>query len=181
MPEENTTAQNQKKGGGKKKSVIISIVIGAIIVLVILIVALILLLRNTGEKEEVKRQVITQETVEQEIAAATEDVRDVPESYIVTQNSDWVFPTWDTPSANAYVENDANNETPVYFDLVLDSTGETIYSSPILMQGATFSGFALDKELPAGTYTCTLVYHLVDDEQNTLTTTSVGTSIQVQQ
>jgi hypothetical protein len=179
MPEETKTAQNKKKGGGEKK-VIIGVSLAGVAV-VIGVVAF-LLLHKPQEEEDNKREVISPASVDQVIDEIQSTSRaDVPQSFIVTQNSEWIFPTWDSPSTNAYVENDNNNETPVYFDLIMDDAEDPIYSSPVLEQGVSFTGFALDKEVPAGTYSCTVVYHLVDEEQNTLTTSRIGTTIIIQE
>jgi hypothetical protein len=55
-----------------------------------------------------------------------------------------------------------------------------VYSSPILELGAVLDEIKLDVDLEAGAYPCTVVYHLVDEEQNTLTTVNIGLNITVQ-
>jgi hypothetical protein len=79
-----------------------------------------------------------------------------------------------------YVENVTDNETPVYFDLIVDETGETVYSSPVLELGAKLEKIKLDTPLEKGDYSCTMVYHLVDENQNTLTTVNVGVTVVVE-
>jgi len=179
MPEENTTAQNQKKGGGKKKVIIVT---GVIVVLLAVIGVLLFLLlyKPPVEDEGPRRDVVAPDSVEDFVTEIEEStLSDIPQSYIVTQNSDWIFPSADQPTINAYIENDEDNETAVYFDLILASTGEVIYSSPVLERGARLEGFTLTKPLENGSYECYVEYHLIDEDQNTLTTSTVGVTIQV--
>jgi Na+-transporting NADH:ubiquinone oxidoreductase subunit NqrC len=174
-----TPTQKNGKGGIKL------VVIGIIVVICILIGAIVVLAGklNKATKEEPKEQknVITAENVEEVVDEWIDESQNkkVPEYFTVVQNTEWTFPDGNTESTNASVENDAENETPVYFDVIVDETGETVYSSPILELGAKLEKFKLDKALGAGTYSCTIIYHLVDEEQNELTTVNVGTTITV--
>jgi hypothetical protein len=43
--------------------------------------------------------------------------------------------------------------------------------------GATLENIKLDVDLDAGAYPCTMIYHLVDDKQNTLTTVNIGLNL----
>jgi len=101
-------------------------------------------------------------------------------NYTFKQSSDWVFPDGSSESTNAYVENSTDNETPMYFDLQVDKTGDIVYSSPVLELGAKIQNFKLDKPLEKGTYECTIIYHLIDDDQNELTHVNVGVNIKVE-
>lgn len=183
---QNTTSK--EKGDGRKKVTIgVLVVVIAVLSCSVIVMANLLIKgrneANQTEKQAERKSVVTAENVDevlenmQQIADTPEDV---PQSYIVTQNAEWIFPDGDSPSTNAVVENDSLNETPVYFDLTIDETGEVIYSSPILELGAKINAFSLEKPLDAGTYSCTVVYHLVDENQNELTTVNVGTSVIVE-
>jgi cytoskeletal protein RodZ len=182
-----------KKGGGK------GLIIGGVILIIVLLLVVIILLLTKSKNNDVipetqpvsesavennaneERSVITAENAEEAVTEMLADLpTNIPTSYTVTQNSDWNFPDGASASSNAYVENDPSNETPVYFDIVVDETGETVYSSPVLELGAKLENIKLDKELPQGTYPCTMTYHLVDDQQNTLTTVSVGVNLVIE-
>jgi cytoskeletal protein RodZ len=182
-----------KKGGGK------GLIIGGVVLIVILLlVVIILLIARSQNNEQIpeaqpvsagtvessaedQRSVITAENAEEAVTEMlTGTPKNIPTSYTVTQNSDWNFHDGASASTNAYVENDPSNETPVFFDIVVDETGETVYSSPVLELGAKLESIKLDKELPQGTYPCTMTYHLVDDKQNTLTTVSVGVNLVIE-
>lgn len=174
MDSENKTENTEKKGGRRGVVIVIGIVVLAVIAGII-----IFMLLNKKPVDE-SRKVIAPDTAEDVVKEIlTPNDSNIPKSYTVTQNSEWVFPDGKSESTNAYVENDKENETDVYFDLIEDESGEVIYSSPVLQRGAAVENFKLDKALDAGSYNCTVEYHLVDDKQNTLTTTSVGVSITI--
>ena len=131
-------------------------------------------------QENGPRAVVTAEgavEVLDQIVASTPDV--IPQYYTVIQTSDWTFTDGGASSVDSYVENSTDNTTPIYFDVFLSDTGELVYSSPVLELGAKIGGFGLDKTLESGSYECIVEYHLVDDEQNTLTTVSVAVDITV--
>jgi Na+-transporting NADH:ubiquinone oxidoreductase subunit NqrC len=174
-----TPTQKNGKGGIKL------VVIGIIVVIAILVGTIVVLASklNKTTKEEPKetKDVVTAENVEEVIEEWVNESEDkhIPQYYTITQNTEWSFDDGSSPSNNAFVTNDVGNESPVYFDVIVDATNETIYSSPILELGASIEKFKLDKKLEKGDYNCTLIYHLVDENQNELTTVSVGTIIHV--
>jgi len=100
-------------------------------------------------------------------------------SYEARMNVDWEFERWDKPSINAYVENAPSNTRTVYFDLRLDDTNELIYSSPYIPVGANLAEFTLDKHVTAGEYAAIVIYHLVDDEYNELSTVAVAVKLRI--
>lgn len=170
--------QKSRKGGTRL------VVIGIVVVIAILIGVIAVLvnkLNNTTKVEQQeKKSVITAENIE-EVLEDMEDLPDyIPKNYTVKQSSDWVFPDGSSESTNAYVENSTDNETPMYFDLQVDKTGDIVYSSPVLELGAKIQNFKLDKPLEKGTYECTIIYHLIDDDQNELTHVNVGVNIKVE-
>lgn len=100
--------------------------------------------------------------------------------YRTKMNVEWVFDTWDSPSENAYVANSGSNTRTVYFDVILNDTQQTVYSSPYIPVGRELTDFALDEPLAAGIYGATVVYHLVDDDNAELTTVSVSVTLYIQ-
>ena len=178
---------NENKGVEKAKGGMKFVVIAIVIVIALLLAVIGVLdskLSQSGKVEEPKEQksVITAENAQEVIEEWVSEDEDkyVPQYFTVVQNTDWTFADGASPSINASVENDAENETPVYFDVVVDDTGETVFSSPVLELGAKIEKFELDKPLEKGDYVCTVVYHLVDEEQNELTTVNVGTTIHIE-
>lgn len=94
----------------------------------------------------------------------------------------WHFETGDGVSRDAYVQNLPENTNDVYFDLFLaGQETESIYQSPVIPRGSELTEIALDKPLEAGTYDCVLIYHLVDEEQKTISTLRVAVVIVVEE
>jgi hypothetical protein len=120
--------------------------------------------------------VITEDNVEefQDLGEPVEDGY-----YEARMSVEWDFDTWDTPSTNAYVANAESNTRNMYFDVIINSTGEQIFSSPYIPVGSALRNFALDTQLAAGTYEATVVYHLVDDNNEEVTTVSVAVTIKI--
>lgn len=182
MSKGETPTQNSGKGGTKLVIIGVIIVVFAILIGVIVVLASNLNQTTQTTKEEPKEQksVITADNVE-EVLEDFADIPDyIPKNYTVKQSSDWIFPDGTSESTNAYVENSTENETPVYFDVQVDETGEIVYSSPILDLGAHIQNFALDKSLEKGNYVCTVIYHLIDENQKELTTVNIGVNIEVE-
>ena len=99
--------------------------------------------------------------------------------YAVKMTNDWVFDTTDSPSRNVYVENSTLNNHTVYFDLVLPGTDELIYSSPYMPVGTFIDSITLETALSPGEYEPIVVYHLVDDDGNVLSTLSVKVTLRI--
>lgn len=111
--------------------------------------------------------------IQESVAAPVEDGY-----YVTSMSIDWHFDG--LTSEDAYVENAVENTRTVYFDLFRLDTSELIYSSPYIPVGEKLSGVVLDKEVEPGTYDTILVYHLVDDDKNELSTLSIALTIYVE-
>ena len=156
---------------------------GVIIVLLGAVVAL-LLGRGDGvidtQEKEKRNMVVNEENIKEVLENMAEKDKVRPGRYQVTMNSTWRFADGSSPSENAYVENVANNTNDVYFDLMLADTEEVILKSPIIPRGGYMKNITLDKDLDAGTYKCVLVYHLIDEEQNTLSTINMSVTLVIE-
>jgi len=180
--------KHNKLGGDSKKSRTKYTVIIALSVMFIVIAVLIalLVLRKPPVDDESspishlggRGTVVTEENARDILDELQKPIDDA--SYTCSMSMEWTFESWDTPSKDAYVENDSSNSRTVYFDVYLDDEDgnaiidELIYSSPYIPVEAELSGFALQKEVPSGRHTATVVYYLVDDDANVLTDVSVG-------
>ena len=188
------TDKTEKKGRSaeekQKNRALVIICIAAVIIIIALVIVIIMMMsRGPGhygeggsqgnEPDERRRPVLITEDNIEEIANQTEQPEEVPMRYRVTMNSTWEFEDGKSESENAYVENSESNETPVYFDVVRNDTGETIYQSPVIPVGEHLDSVTLDEELEAGSYECTLTYHLIDDDQNTLTTVNMWLMVEI--
>ncbi len=160
------------------------LIICAVVILALLVTVVVLLTRGNGgtvaEEETPKRDVVVNEDNAEEIAEEIINRETVaPGTYQVTMNSTWNFQNGTAASDNAYVENSTANTNPVYFDLEMTDTEEAIYESPVIPVGNYLDGIKLDTDLDAGTYDCVLTYHLVDEEQNTLSTLRMAVTVVV--
>lgn len=176
-------SESEKKvadGGAKKKpstSTIIAIV--AVIVILILVAVIVYILFGKKDEPDVqgKATFITEENAQDIIESANQPTED--SAYTATMTNEWTFENGKASAENFYVKNTENNSRTVYFDLALDDTGEVIYSSPYLEVGAEMNAMTLDKDLEAGDYRAIMTYHLVDDEQEELTTVAVAVVIHI--
>lgn len=133
------------------------------------------------EAEPVNRNVVVNEENIEEILAELDEKEAVPVGYYETiMNSTWNFVRGDAPSSNAYVENAKANTNSVCFDITLEDTEETIYESPILPVGSHLENITLDSNLSKGTYDCIVTYHLLDEENISISTLKVTLTIIVE-
>lgn len=168
------------------RGLMIACIAGAIVIVVLVCVIVVMMNAKNGvseaENAEEKRPVVVTPENAEEVAEQIlnqEEPEGVPLHYQVTMNSTWEFEDGKSESENAYVANSKENETAVYFDVVRNDTQETIYQSPVIPAGEELGSITLDQDLDAGEYECTLTYHLIDDEQNTLTTVNMWVMIRV--
>ena len=122
------------------------------------------------EEEQIRRDVIVNEENVEEVIRELEAPRVRPGNYEVKMNTTWHFPDGVSPSTDAYVENVTANTNDVFFDVELSDTDEVIYESPILPRGTHTNEIVLMRDLDPGEYPCRIIYHLVDDNQKTLST-----------
>ena len=166
-----------QKQENKKKGIIVAGVAAAAIIVVLLGVVIYLLVNRSAEPEEEEKRnvVVTPENVEQVLEEIVEEKEAVaPGYYTVTMNTTWHFATGKEASYDAVVENVEANTNDVYFDIVLESDEERVlYKSPVIPLGGRLQEITLDEDLDAGTYDCVVIYHLIDEEQNTLSTLRV--------
>lgn len=173
-----TANSNQAEKKGRKKTVGIVILV---VVILVLVGVIFYLLMSRKPEEERRNVVVTPDNVD-EVLEQMEDQEFVePGYYAVTMSYDWHFATGDAVSEDAYVENVKENTNAVYLDLFLASDEENaIYKSPVIPVGSSLQDIVLDKKLDAGTYDCVAVYHLVDDDQNTISTLRVTVTVVIE-
>lgn len=158
---------------------------GGVVILALLGVIIFLITgrQNPAEKEPVKRNIVVNENnaesvAEEMIEEAQEFVE--PGYYTVSMDTDWHFSKGDAVSDDAWVDNLVENTNDVYFDVFLaENEEEAIYQSPVIPRGSYLEQIALDKPLEKGIYDCVIVYHLVDEEQETVSTLRVAFTITV--
>lgn len=180
--------KEQKQKEQRKGGLVFSVTAVAVIVIALLlgfIVYLLMTSRNATQEEERRNVLITPENVEsvvQEMKEKQEQETNAPGYYTVTMNPSWHFASGSGPSDDAAVVNAETNTNDVYFDVVLAENEEkVIYQSPVIPIGGRLEDIALDEPLEAGSHECVVIYHLVDGEQNTLSTLRVALTIVVDQ
>lgn len=173
MTEITKERENEKKKGR------VFLIIGLIVVIAVLLGVIAFLLK---EDEPQKRNVVvTPENAEEVAAQMAEEDYTEPGYYTVNMATEWHFSKGDAVSEDARVDNIAGNTNPVYFDLFLaGEEEEPIYQSPVIPVGSFLEKITLDKPLDAGTYDCVMVYHLVDEEQETISTLRVTVQVIVE-
>lgn len=168
----------------EKKNGKIIIIVGAIVIIVLLGVVIFLLASGKENKEEPeKRNIVVNESNAESVAAQMlEEGQEFvePGYYTVSMDTDWHFGKGDAVSDDAWVDNLIENTNDVYFDVFLvENEDEAIYQSPVIPRGSYLEQIALDKPLEKGVYDCVIVYHLVDEEQETISTLRVAFTITV--
>lgn len=171
-----TVSSNQARK--KKKGGLNGVGITILIIIILILIGVIAFLLLHKPKEEQRNVVVTPDNVEDVIAQMEDKDFVEPGYYTVSMNYDWHFPSGDSTSSDAYVENAIDNTNAVYFDLFLASEEENaIYKSPIIPVGSSLHDITLDTGLDTGTYDCIMVYHLIDDDQNTISTLRVTVTV----
>jgi hypothetical protein len=184
-------SQKTSGNGSNKTLIILGIVVGIVFIAMAATIVILVLGKNKTEStttpteasaEPKKREVLITEENVQEVVEQMEEIEYVPPGYYtVTQNYEWHFPDGNSASTDAHVENLPENTNDVYFDLFLaDDEDNPIYQSPVIPLGAVLEKFKLDTALEAGTYDCIMVYHLVDSNQDEISTVSMTVTVIVE-
>ena len=178
------------EGANKKNPLVAVLIVGVVVVAALLGVIVFLLL---GRGNDAPAPVVVNNAPEQRAIVVNEDnAEEIVDSiinepttpigyYEVNMNFTWNFPDGQSPSSNAYVENNVTNSSAVYFDVFLqEDESVTLYESPILPRGMHVNEITLAQDLDAGTYPCVIVYHLIDDQQRTTSTLRLTMEIVVE-
>ena len=96
-------------------------------------------------------------------------------------SSTWTFEDAASESPNSYVANVESNRHALYFDVYEEQTDELLYSSPILPVGSEIRNIKLDKELPVGDYDAVVMYTLVNEDYEEVSTAGFRIKISIKQ
>lgn len=177
---DNEHSSKMQKNGANKMLILVAVLLVVVVALAGVVIFLITRPKEVEQKGPMggRGTVITEDNVS-DVEAEAATAAQVPENHYVTSMSiDWHFSG--KTSTDAYIANAVENTRTVYCDLYLKDTGEMIYSSPYIPVGEELKGVTLDKELEPGTYDTILVYNLVDDEEEVLSTLSIALTIYIQ-
>lgn len=178
VKKEKSSQGEEKKDSNKTMMIIMGAVIA---VMAGVIVVLAMRKPAEEEREPMRNVVVTPDNLDEVIEQINERDFTMPGYYTVNMATEWHFPKGDDVSYDARVDNLAENTNNVYFDVFLASDETTpIYQSPVIPIGGFLELIALDVPLEMGTYDCVMVYHLVDDAQETISTLRVAFTIIVE-
>ncbi len=178
---------NQRESARKKRrNVIIMIVVAFVVLVAALVTCIVLLLTKQKEEPMQESQSVTRSTVLDRGFVDEDNAGDVIDEmtekvskgmFECKMTTAWTFDDGKSTSPNAYVANVENNLYTLYFDVYEESTNELLYSSPMLPVGTELKNFKLDKELAAGEYDAVVMYTMVDE--NLEEVSSVGFKVTI--
>lgn len=165
------TSENQSK----KKVIIIT---AFVILLVALVVCVVLLLkRNEEAKDPLERGFVEEDNADDIMDDMADKVAEG--MFECKMSTTWTFEDADSVSQNAYVANVESNRYTICFDVYQTDTNELLYSSPLLPVGTELNDVKLEKELSAGDYDAVVMYTLVDENNEEVSTVGFNITISV--
>lgn len=176
---------NQKEPAGKNRRNIIIIAIVFAALVAALVICIVLLLKKKEEPAQESGNA-SQSTVldrgfvdESNAGEIMDEMSDkISEGmFECKMTTTWTFDDGKSESPNAYVANVENNLYTLYFDVYEESTNELLYSSPMLPVGTELKNFKLDKELAAGEYDAVVMYTMVNEDLEEVS--SVGFKVMI--
>ncbi|MBE5871407.1 MAG: hypothetical protein E7294_09130 [Lachnospiraceae bacterium] len=181
--------ESEKQNQSPKKGGKVAIVVGIVVIIALLGVIVFLLLKEqkledqVAEKQETPKRdvVVTQDNVDEVVDDMVNQEYVEPGYYSVSMSTEWHFETGEVASNDAFVENVPENTNDVYFDVFLKEDESTpILQSPVIPRGGKMESIKLDTPLEKGTHDCVMVYHLIDENQNTVSTLRFGFKIVIE-
>lgn len=155
--------------------------VAAIVIIGVLVGVIVYLLNPEEEQQEKRNVVVTPDNVEEVVDNMISAEFVEPGYFETSMTNIWHFSDGAAVSEDAYVQNVVGNTNDIYFDVVLaDDEEHFIYKSPVIPRGSSLEQIALDEDLDAGTYDCVMIYHLVDEDQNTISTLRIGITVIVE-
>ena len=176
--------QNTKRpddGKGRKLAVIG--IVAAVIIIVLLVVCIILLVTRPGNSSEnfdasqsgyqvgnqpsevssvLDRGFVDDTNTNDIVTDMAEQVKEG--MFHCSMTFDWTFENSNSVSPNAYVANAEDNRYTLYFDVYEKETNELLFSSPLLPVGSEFKEVKLEKALAPGDYKAIVMYTLVNED-----------------
>lgn len=166
------SSQKESKKERQKK---IIIVIAFVVILIALAVCLVLLFYKP--KSSLDRGFVKEGNRDDIMSEMSDKVEEG--MFECKMTTTWTFENADSVSPNAYVANVENNRYTFYFDVYEESTNELLYSSPLLPVGTEINDIKLEKKLSAGDYNAVVMYTLVDENEEEVSTAGFTITISV--
>lgn len=171
--------QNTKRSDdGKGRSLAVIGIIAAVIIIILLVVCIILLITRSGSSPEASdtsqsgsqpgnvssvldRGFVDNTNTSDIVSDMAEQVKEG--MFHCSMTFDWTFENSDSVSPNAYVANAEDNRYTFYFDVYENATNELLFSSPLIPVGSEFKEVKLGKTLEPGDHKAVVMYTLVDE------------------
>ena len=146
--------------------------------LVALVVCIVLLLiKNEKMKDPIERGFVEEDNADTIMGDMTGKVAEG--MFECKMSTTWTFENADSVSTNAYVANVESNRYTICFDVYETDTNELLYSSPLLPVGTELHDVKLEKELSAGDYDAVVMYTLVDENNEEVSTVGFNITIYI--
>ena len=182
---------NRKENTKNKNKNIIVIVIAALVIVIAALIVCVVLLLTKQKEEQTPAPApdsgnVTNTSVLDRGFVDTDNIDDIMDEmtdkvsegmFECKMTTAWTFDDGKSTAPNAYVANVENNLYTLYFDVYEETTNELLYSSPMLPVGTEITNFKLDKELSAGEYDAVVMYTMVDE--NLEEVSSVGFKVTI--
>lgn len=172
MGKQSDIQEQQGKGDTRKSNKPLIIIFIIVIAALLGVIAWLLFFRGTEEETDDRLILINddnKDTVMDEL-----DDKVAKGMFECKMSMTWNFTGGGQGSSDAYVANSEHNTYAIYFDVIDNTTNETLYSSPYIVVGSEISGFLLDKKLEPGSREATVMYTLVDQDNNYEKISSAG-------
>ena len=155
------------------------LIIGIILIVVaVAAIAVCIHIMNAKDEAPTGNIVIDESNLETAISDLDQAVQDG--MFEVKMNSTWHFPDGKSASSNADLANVANNNAPIYFEVILDD-GTVVYKSTVIPLGSQIKTIKLDKELANGSYSAVCQYHLLNDDGSEKSSFGVNIDLEIGQ
>ena len=178
MCEEQTTTPT-KPGANKTQQRLLGLVI-VLLVAVLAVGGLILYRMNAkppSDLADAGNLVVDESNLEDVASQLREAVEE--NMFEVAMTFAWRFPDGASPASSAYVENSTANSRPFYFEVILDDNNEVVYKSTIVPVGKAVKNITLSKDLDAGTYNATCLYHFLNDKNEEVSNVAFGVTLTI--
>ncbi|MCH5249278.1 MAG: hypothetical protein J1E98_05080 [Lachnospiraceae bacterium] len=176
--------QNTKRpDDGKGRRLAVIGIIAAVIIIILLVVCIVLLITRPGSSSEssdasqsgyqagsqsgdassvLDRGFVDNTNTNDIVTDMAEQVKEG--MFHCSMTFDWTFENSNSVSPNAYVANAEDNRYTLYFDVYEKETNELLFSSPLLPVGSEFKEVKLEKALAPGDYKAIVMYTLVNED-----------------
>lgn len=174
-------AKRPEDGKGRRLAVIG--IIAAVIIIILLVVCIVLLITRSGSSSKssdasqsgyqagsqsgdassvLDRGFVDNTNTNDIVTDMAEQVKEG--MFHCSMTFDWTFENSNSVSPNAYVANAEDNRYTLYFDVYEKETNELLFSSPLLPVGSEFKEVKLEKTLVPGDYKAIVMYTLVNED-----------------